>query len=112
MKQPPPEEPVEFIRLCLVAGRVRWTYHVMMRLQQRSLSMDMLLHACQSLEIVETYPDDKYLPSYLLRCEWDETVFHAHIATDVSGENIRVVTMYMPHPDEWEDGFRRRIPTK
>ena len=32
-----PEAPLAFIRRCLLAGRVRWTYHVTMRLQQRGL---------------------------------------------------------------------------
>lgn len=62
----------------------------------------------RKLEIVESYPDDKYLPSFLLRGEVDGVVFHAHIATEVEGHNVRVVTMYRPGGKEWEDGFRRR----
>jgi len=70
----------------------------------------MLMKGAESLEIIETYPDDKYLPSYLVRGESEGRVFHAHIATDVEGENVRVVTMYLPAPEEWDSGFRvRRI---
>ena len=30
--------------------------------------------------------------------------------TDVEGENIRIVTMYPPDPNEWDEGLRfRRI---
>jgi hypothetical protein len=58
-----------FIKDCIWAGRVRWTYHGTMRLQQRGLTADTLLHAVSSLEIVEPYPDDKYLPSFLRRGE-------------------------------------------
>lgn len=50
-------------------GQVRWTYHVTMRLEQRSLGSEMLFKAIDSLEIIETYPDDKYLPSFLVRGE-------------------------------------------
>ncbi len=63
---------------------------------------------CCHLEIVEAYPDDKYLPSFLLRGETKGAVFHAQIATDVEGENIRVVTMYTPDAGDWDEGFRKR----
>jgi hypothetical protein len=70
----------------------------------------MLQHAVARLEIIEEYPDDKYLPSFLLRGEAAGSVFHTQIATDVEGSNVRVVTMYIPDPDEWDAGFRvRRI---
>lgn len=68
----------------------------------------MLVEAVDSLEIIESYPDDKYLPSFLLRGEWGSTVFHVQIATDVEGGNVRVVTIYLPRPDEWDPGFRVR----
>jgi hypothetical protein len=35
-------------------------------------------------------------------------VFHAQIATDVEGDNIRIVTMYTPDPNEWGEGLRIR----
>lgn len=40
-----------------------------MRMQQRGLGAEMLTAAVNSLEIVESYPDDKYLPSFLIRGE-------------------------------------------
>ena len=86
-----------------------------MRLQQRGLDADALRKAISSLEIIEAYPDDKYLPSFLLRGETQGAVFHAQIATDVEGDNIRVVTMYTPDADEWtrgpERGGRNEVPS-
>lgn len=79
-----------------------------MRLQQRGLTAGMLRSATETLEIIEAYPQDKYLPSYLLRGESTGCVFHAHIATDVEGRSIRVVTMYTPDPNEWDAGLRSR----
>jgi len=79
-----------------------------MRLQQRGLDAQALRNAIDSLEIIEAYPEDKYLPSFLLRGQANGAVFHAQMATDVEGDNIRVVTMYTPDADEWEDGFRKR----
>jgi len=43
-----------------------------------------------------------------VRGEAEGTVFHAQIATDVEGDNIRVVTMYAPDWEEWDEEFRKR----
>jgi hypothetical protein len=105
-----PGEILRFVQACLSSGRVRWTYHVTMRLQERRLTGDVLCKAAPTLEIVEEYPDDKYLPSFLLRGEVPEFVFHALVATDIEGDNIRVVTMYIPDPGQWaKEGRSRRI---
>jgi hypothetical protein len=37
-----------------------------MRLAGRYISRDEILAAVETYSIVETYPEDKYLPSYLL----------------------------------------------
>jgi hypothetical protein len=109
---PVPSEILAFIRACIAAERVRWTYHVTMRLQERRLNGDVLREAAATLEIVEEYPHDKYLPSYLLRGEVPAFMFHALIATDIEGDNIRVVTMYVPDSAQWNDGGRVRRTVK
>jgi len=36
--------------------------------------------------------------------------FHALVATDIEGDNIRVVTMYLPDSEQWaQDGRFRRV---
>jgi hypothetical protein len=57
-----------------------------MRMQQRNINATMLLNAVDSFEIVESYPHDKYLPSYLVRLELPRLILHAHIAADVVGD--------------------------
>lgn len=79
-----------------------------MRLQQRGLTAENVRSAIATLEIIETYAEDKYLPSFLVRGESEGVVFHAQIATDVEGENIRIVTMYVPRPGKWDNGLRVR----
>ena len=79
-----------------------------MRLKKRSLGSEILILGADSLEIIEAYPDDKYLPSFLLRGEAEALVFHVLIATDVQARNVRVVTMYLPAPEEWDAEFRAR----
>ena len=80
-----------------------------MRLGQRFISRNAILGA--HYEIVETYPDDKYLPSYLLLGKQGDASFHVLFAADVEGRNVRVVTAYHPSPEEWEDDMKtRRTP--
>lgn len=68
----------------------------------------MILNAIDTFELIETYPDDKYLPSYLLygRCEGEE--FHVLFAVDVQEQNVRVVTAYRPDKSDWGRDLRWR----
>lgn len=79
-----------------------------MRFGQRPISRELILNAVDAFEIIEEYPEDKYLPSYLVRAEHAGITFHVHIATDVNGDNVRIVTAYIPDPSGWEEHFRRR----
>ncbi len=82
-----------------------------LRLKGRSVSRQIILDAVDSYELVESYPDDKYLPSYLVLACLGGDAIHVLFATDVEGENVRVVTAYRPSPNEWvEDLKMRRAP--
>ena len=48
--------------------------------------------------MIEAYPDDKYLPSYLLLGRRGDASFHV----------LRVVTAYYPSLAEWEDDLKTR----
>ena len=103
-----PQDALDFIRRCVQEGKVHWTYHVNMRLAGRYISRNDVLEATESYEIIESYPEDKYLPSYLVRATSDQDTFHVLFAADVDGDNIRIVTAYRPNPDEWESDLRSR----
>lgn len=76
-----------------------------MRLDRRHISRDEILAAVDSYHIVESYPEDKYLPSYLIRAA---ASFHVLFATDTEDDNVRVVTAYRPDPAEWDPDLLRR----
>ena len=46
---------------------------------------EMILAAVTSYELVEAYPDDKYLPSYLILARHGSEAFHVLFATDLDG---------------------------
>lgn len=51
------------------------------------------------------YPEDKYLPCYPVLAAGS---FHIQFATDVQGDNVRIVTAYRPDPNEWKGDLKTR----
>lgn len=103
-----PENPIEFISRCLDEGKVYWTYHVNMRLASRGIARNDVLRATTSLQFVEAYPEDKYLPSYLLLAEARPGPYHVLCAADIEGDNVRIVTAYRPDQADWEEDLKKR----
>jgi hypothetical protein len=105
-----PDNPLEFIRGCVRQRRILWTYHVNLRLRRRFISREAILESVESFEVLESYPDDKYLPSYLVYARSGSDIFHVLFAVDVPGHNVRVVTAYRPDPAEWSADLKNRRP--
>jgi hypothetical protein len=103
-----PDLPLEFICRCVRHHKVLWTYHANMRLHGRFLPRESILKAVDVFEIIESYPDDKYLPSYLVHGQADGNVFHVLFAVDLAGDNVRVVTAYRPDSRDWEQDWKTR----
>ncbi len=104
-----PDDPLEFIRACVRERNVYWTYHVNMRLRKRFISRQVIIDAVESYEIIEPYPDDKYLPSFLVYFLVGGQPHHAVFAVDTAKVNVRVVTAYRPDPGQWSDDCKRRL---
>lgn len=99
---------LNFIKSCITRHRIRWTYHVNMRLKGRFIPREILLSSVDSYEIIEEYPKDKYLPSYLIYAEDQGQIIHIHIAVDVKNDSITIVTSYRPTLDKWAADFKTR----
>jgi hypothetical protein len=100
-----PPNPLAFIQRCVRERKLLWTYHVNMRLERRHITRDEIINGIDSFEIIEAYPDDKYLPSYLVLAA---EAFHVLFAIDIRNDNVRVVTAYRPDPNEWQADLRTR----
>jgi len=103
-----PDNPVVFIKNCIINKQIFWTYHVNMRMKNRFISREMIQLSVDNFEVIESYPEDKYLPSYLIYSRHNEIIFHILIAVDYISENIRIITAYYPDPSKWDSEFKRR----
>ena len=103
-----PDDPLAFIRNCVKLRNIKWTYHVNMRMKGRSISRQVILNSFEEYEIIEEYPKDKYLPSYLVYSRYQNKEFHILFAVDIEDDNVRVVTAYYPDLEEWKEDFKTR----
>ena len=101
--------PTDFIKRCVAAGNVFWSYHSNMRLGQHAITRQDVLQSVEHCEIIEDYADDTPLPSCpcLAKDSQGEPI-HYVVAVDEAGQNIRFVTVYRPDTNKWESDFRRR----
>lgn len=107
-----PDDPIAFIQDRVRGRKIYWTYHVNMRLAGRFIPRESIVNAVDSYELVEAYSADKYLPSYLVLGRYQADYFHVLFAADVEDDNVRVVTVYRPSPDEWEADMKNRRPSR
>lgn len=82
-----------------------------MRLKKRFIPREAILFSVDTYEIIEEYPKDKYLPSYLIYAEHERMIIHIQIAADIKSDNIIIVTTYKPTLDKWEKDFKTRRKT-
>jgi len=104
-------EILDFIKSCIRRKKIFWTYHVNMRMAERYITRDIILASVDRYEIIETYPDDKYLSSCLVYACHEDMILHILFALDRETDTVRIITAYKPSPDKWEDdGKTRRTP--
>ena len=99
---------LDFIKSCIKRRRIRWTYHVNMRLKGRFIPREAILSSANSYEIIEEYPEDKYLPSCLVYAKYENQIIHIQIAMDLENDSVTIVTAYKPTLDKWDKDLKTR----
>ena len=96
------------LRADLTAGAFDFSYHAFRRSVERDISEREIREAGENLVVIEQYPDDKYGPTVLL-LGFTESGRPLHIQVSVTeSPQARIVTLYEPDKDEWQDYARRR----
>lgn len=77
---------------------------------QRRISEEDVKQVLATGEIIESYPNDIPYPSKLLLGWRGNRPLHIVAADNTDNDETVVITVYQPHPHEWEAGFARRKP--
>jgi hypothetical protein len=100
---------IDDIRKKFAASQFEFSRHALDQSLRRGITVLEVRQAVASGEVIEDYPNDKYGPSCLLFGRTDKTR-PLHIQCSYpSRPLIKIVTLYEPNPDEWDD-FRKRKP--
>ena len=99
---------LEEVQSQLLTGEFDFSYHAFLRAVERNISDSEIMEAGANALFVEEYEDSKYGPSGLA-LGFTLSGRPLHIVVSLSDTPVlRIVTLYEPEPDQWEDYIRRR----
>ena len=90
--------------------QVIYQRHAVERMAQRGVSEEDVMHVLLTGESIQVYADDTPFPSELILGWRDGRPLHIVVATDSIQRRKIVITVYEPHPGQWEADFRRKKP--
>jgi len=94
----------------LTSGRYEFSQHAFVRAIERNISGQEVTEAGRCVEIVESYPDDKYSPSCLL-LGFTKSGRPLHMQVCYTEEDmLKIITIYEPDVFLWLDYRMRRMP--
>jgi hypothetical protein len=101
------EEILKGVKYNVRDGKYRFTIHALERRIERNISRAEIEDAILSGEIIEKYPQDKYIPSCLI-LGYTKAKRPLHI--QVTCNPVWIITCYDPSekPDEWSSDFKHR----
>ena len=92
----------------LLGGEFDFSDHAFLRAVERNIGDSEIMEAGNSVFLVEEYEDAKYGPSALV-LGFTLIGRPLHILVSLSDTPLlRIITLYEPDPDQWEDFTRRR----
>jgi len=90
--------------------QVIYQRHAVERMAQRRVSEEAVMYALLTGETIQVYPDDTPFPSEFILGWREGRPLHIVVATDTRRQRKIVITVYEPHPGQWEADFRRKKP--
>lgn len=95
------------IRKHNVLEKIAVTKHARNRLIERNITMDDIVNAVSTGEIIKQYEDDKPLPSCLI-LGYSEKNKKMHVVVSIDEEYMYLITAYYPDPLQWNADFKTR----
>lgn len=92
-------------------GAIKWTTHVVARLQERGIDPSDIKNCIMTGRVIEDYPDDYPYPSCLvLGASLGEKTLH--VVVGVGQGHLWLITAYYPDPLKWNEDFSIRKERK
>ncbi len=88
--------------------RLVFRVHAVERMFERQISEADVREILTRGETIEAYPQDTPYPSRLMLGWCKGRPLHVVAADNAEEQEIIVITVYEPDPEQWEPGFRRR----
>jgi len=84
------------------------TQHLLLRMRERGIKYDDMVHAIASGEIIEQYPDDYPHPSCLILGATASDKRRLHVVCGVGNGRLWIITTYFPDVEKWESDYKTR----
>ena len=99
---------IEILRKECVAGNIKWTVHILERMQERNINPTDVIHCIIGGEIIEQYPQAYPYPACLILGMCVDNDTYIHVVAGYGSGFVWIVTVYVPDEDEWINGFTER----
>lgn len=102
---------IDDLRKLCKSGSIKWTAHMLARLQERGIEPSDIKNSINTGCIIEQYPNDYPYPSCLVL---GTTVAGKilHVVIGVGGGYLWLITAYYPSPLKWNEDFSVRKEQK
>jgi len=98
-----------FINEYLNKGNINFKKHALVRIVERKISIQEIEEALLNCNVIESYSEDKPLPSYLvIGFTKNERPLHILVALDKIEGYIWIITVYEPDQTIWSNQMTKR----
>jgi len=94
------------IQKLLSRGKIKWSLHVIERMEERGVARPQVLDAIMNGKIIERRPHNKPNPKYLILNNDETCLFH--VSVGMNEKAIYIITVYYPDENRWEADFATR----
>jgi hypothetical protein len=98
---------IEKIKSLMKDDKIKWSGHILTRMQQRGIKTIDIINCISNGEIIEYYPDDYPFPSCLILGYSDAGV-GIHVVCALGQDYVWMITAYYPGKNEWLKDLKTR----
>jgi len=98
---------IDELRILCNDGKIKWTAHIAVRLQERDINPSDVRNCIETGEIIEQYTDDYPYPSCLVLGATVENK-SLHVVIGVGSGYLWLISSYFPDISKWESDLKTR----